>query len=94
MRSHLRFQKTRSYNEFPIEISKRCPPNIEISNLLYFSTMEPSWVDDVLPQLKIPLNFGEPFFSVRKFSKQKINNIVYYLQFYVRLRPENPLDKR
>jgi hypothetical protein len=29
------------------------------------------WVDDVLPQLKIPLNFGEPFFRVRRFSKQK-----------------------
>jgi hypothetical protein len=23
--------------------------------------MEPSGVDDVLPQLKIPLNFGKPF---------------------------------
>jgi hypothetical protein len=37
------------------------PQTYEISNLLYVSTMEPSGADDVLPQLKIPLNLGKPF---------------------------------
>jgi hypothetical protein len=69
----------RSYNEVSCEISEwvsywdlktMSPKHWDLKSVVLFhhGTV---LVDDVLPQLKIPLNFGEPFFRVRRFSKQK-----------------------
>jgi hypothetical protein len=63
--------ETRSYNEFPYWDLKKSVV------LFHHGTV---WVDDVLPQLKIPLNFGEPFFRVRKIFQAK-NLIIYQAEW-------------